>query len=164
MKPARMDSLILCAILGVLDACTTAGLASSPPLLTTSPVTQETLQMRASDRMFYWIEEARELHAMAGHREREAELMLTQTPGPAASKLVKHIRLLVHQLYQAADYADTQAKEAEREIPLDMLEQLHSALDDSVKADIKASAVTPAAGGASHKISARPMNCLALVE
>jgi len=84
--------------------------------------------MQSSDRMFYWLEEARELHAMASHRDREAELMLKKKPGPATNEFVKQMRQLTRRLHQAATYADAQAKEAEREILPDTIQQFHSAL------------------------------------
>jgi len=153
MKSTGMHSIGLCAVIGILDACTTSGLASSAVPSTALVVAQTTSQqMRASDRMFYWQEEALELHAMATHREREAELVLKNTPGPTTNEFVKRMRLLAHQLQEAAEYADAQAKEAEREIPPDMIQQLHSALDDSVTSDIKEIEAAPAVGGASHGI------------
>ena len=128
MKPRRMHLIPLCAVLGILDACSTISLASSPAPPTELSISQPASQMRASDRMFYWREEARELHAMAAHREREAELILKKTPGPATSEFVKQMRLLAHQLQEAAEYADAQAKEAERAIPPEVIRRLHSAL------------------------------------
>jgi len=129
MKSTGVRSISLCAVLGILDACTTSGLASSAAPSTATVVTQTTSQqMRASDRMFYWQEEARELHAMATQREREAELVLKNTPGPVANEFVKQMRLLVHQLQEAAEYANVQVKEAEWEIPSDMIQQFHSML------------------------------------
>jgi ethanolamine utilization microcompartment shell protein EutL len=84
--------------------------------------------MQAADRMFYWIEEARELHAMAAHREREAELVLKKMPGPSTTEFAKQMRVFIQQLQEAAAYADAQAQQAEREISPDMIRQLHSAL------------------------------------
>jgi molecular chaperone DnaK (HSP70) len=155
MKSIRMRSVSLCAVLGILDACTTSGLASSAaPSAGTVLAQTPSQQMRASDRMFYWQEEALELHAMATHRAREAELVLKNAPGPAMNEFVKRMRLLAHQLQEAAEYADAQAKEAEREILPAMIQQLHSALDTSVKADIKERDASPPVGGASHGHSA----------
>src|SRR5689334_16635742 len=128
MKLRRMHLIPLCAVLGILDACATIGQASSTAPLTEPPMMQPTSQLRASDRMFYWREEARELHAMATHRMREAELILKKRPGPATSEFVKQMRLFTHQLHEAAEYADAQAKEAERAIPPDVIQQFHSAL------------------------------------
>lgn len=85
-------------------------------------------QLRASDRMLYWMEEARELHTMAVHREREAELLVTQQPGPQTDEFVKQMRLFAHRLQEAAEYARGQAQEAEREIPPDMIKELQSAM------------------------------------
>ena len=82
-------------------------------------------QMSASDRILYWLEEARELHDMATHREREAELILMTGPGPSTNAFVKHMRVLAHQLDEVAQYADQQAKEAEAEISAEELRQLH---------------------------------------
>lgn len=128
MKPTGMRLIILCVVLGILAACTTNSPAP-PTAPSASPVvTQAPSQMRASDRMFYWQEEARELHAMATHRDREAELMLKKKPGPTTNEFVKQMRLLAHQLRQAATYADARAKEAEGEILPDMIKQFHSAL------------------------------------
>lgn len=128
MKPIGLRPIVLCAVLGILDVCTTNGLAQSTVSVTAPVETQTMPQMRASDRMFYWIEESRELHAMATHREREAELILKKKPGPATNEFVRRMHLLVHQLHQAADYAQVQAQEAEREIPPDILQELQSAL------------------------------------
>lgn len=128
MKPIGLHPIALCAVLGILDACTTNGLAQST-LPATVPIETPTMpQMRASDQMFYWIEESRELHAMATHREREAELILKKKPGLATNEFVRRMHLLVHQLHQAADYAQVQAQEAERDIPPDILHELQSAL------------------------------------
>ena len=128
MKPTGMCPTACYAMFAILTACTTSGPAPPTTSFPTPVVTQPTSQIRASDRMFYWREEARELHAMASHREREAELTLKKTPGPTTHEFVKQMQQLAHQLHQAAIYADAQAKEAEREIPHDMLRQFHSAL------------------------------------
>ncbi len=125
MKPSSMHFFTMWAILQILTACATNDSAPSTVPSTTSATTS---QMRSSDRMFYWLEEARELHAMASHRDREAELMLQNKPGPATNEFVKQMRQLTRRLHQAATYADVQAKEAEREIPPDMIQQFHSAL------------------------------------
>jgi len=128
MKPMGMCPVACYVMLGILTACTTSSPAPPTASSPTPVVTQPTPQIRASDRMFYWHEEAQELHTMAMHREREAELMLRKTPGPTTQEFVKHMRQLAHQLHQAATYADVQAKEAEREIPPGMIQQFHSAL------------------------------------
>ena len=128
MKPTGMCPTACYVVLGILTACTTNGPAPPTASFPTPVVTHPTLQIRASDRMFYWREEARELHAMATHRDREAELMLRKKPGSTTHEFVKQMQQLAHQLHQAATYADAQAKEAEREIPPDMLQQFHSAL------------------------------------
>ena len=59
-------------------------------------------------RFDYWREEAMELHSMAAHREREAEL-ISKKDG-SAEELVTHMRALARQLHAAADYADQQAQ------------------------------------------------------
>ena len=128
MKPTGMCPIAYYVVLGILTGCTTSGPAPPTASFPTPVVTQPTPQIRASDRMFYWREEARELRTMASHREREAELMLKTKPGPATHEFIKQMRQLAHQLHQAATYADAQAKEAEREVPPDMLQRLHSAL------------------------------------
>lgn len=128
MKPRGWHLITLCAALGILDACATNGLAQSTAPVTAAVVTQAMAQMRASDRMFYWREEARELHAMATHREREAELVLRKQSGLATDAFVTQMRLFAHRLHEAAEYADTQAKEAELEIPPDVIQRLQSAL------------------------------------
>ncbi|MFO0698159.1 MAG: hypothetical protein U0236_02935 [Nitrospira sp.] len=128
MKPAEIRSITLCVVLVLLDACTINGLAQSTAPPTVPVETHTTLQMRPSDRMFYWLEESRELHAMATHREREAELVLKKKPGPATDTFVTQMRLLAHQLHEAAEYADVRANEAEQEIPPNMIKRIRSAL------------------------------------
>ncbi len=128
MKPRGMHLFTLWAVVEILTACATNGPAPSIASSTVPVVTQTTSQMRSSDRMFYWREEARELHAMATHRDREAELILKKKPGPVTNEFVKQMRQLAHQLHQAATYADAQAEEAEREIPLGTIQQFHSTL------------------------------------
>ncbi len=128
MKPTGMCLIACYVVIGILTACTTSGSAPPTVFSPTPVVAQPTAQIRASDRMFYWREEARELHAMASHREREAELMSKTKPGPTTHEFVEQMQALAHQLHQAAAYADVQAEQAEREIPPDMLQQLHSAL------------------------------------
>lgn len=124
MNATEMHSITFCGVLGILTACTVNGWAQPAAPSTASAASQSASQMRASDRMFYWREEGRELHAMARHRERETELLLKKEPGPATDEFVKQMRLLAHQLEEAADYADGQAKKAAREIPSEMIEQL----------------------------------------
>ena len=125
MKPKTLRPAVLCTAIGILNACTTAGLSSSTAPMLESSVMQTKPQMRASDRILYWLEEARELHDMATHREREAELILMTGPGPSTNAFVKHMRVLAHQLNEVAQYADQQAKEAEAEISPEELQQLH---------------------------------------
>lgn len=128
MRPRGRHFLILWAVLDIFTACTANSLTPSAAPSTAPIVASTTSQMRSSDRMFYWREEAQELHAMAKHREREAELILKKKPGPATNEFVKQMRLLAHRLHEAAGYADAQAEEAEREILPDMIKQFHSAL------------------------------------
>lgn len=120
MKSMGLCSIVLCVVPGILDACTMNGRVQSPAS-TTIPVQTQTMptKMRASDRMFYWIEESRELHAMATHRVREAELVLKKEYGSVPSEFVQQMRLFAHKLLEAAEYADAKAKEAELEIPPD---------------------------------------------
>ncbi|QPD02997.1 MAG: hypothetical protein Nkreftii_000771 [Candidatus Nitrospira kreftii] len=128
MKPTSMHFIALCAVLGILDACSTTGPAYSSAPLRAPPMVQTAPQLRASDRMLYWIEEARELHTMATHREREAELVVKKQPGPETDEFVKQMRIFAHRLEKAAEYARVQAQEAEREIPPEMIMELQSAL------------------------------------
>ncbi len=127
MNAKDMLSIIFCGMLGILPACAMNGSAQPTAPSTEPAATQTVSQMRASDRMFYWREEGRELHAMARLRERETDLLLKTQPGPATTEFAKQMRLFAHQLEEAADYADTQAKNAAREIPPDMIQQLQSA-------------------------------------
>ena len=72
-------------------------------------------------RFDYWREEAMELHRMAAHREREADL-ISQKEG-SAEELVTHMRALARQLHAAAEYADQQAQEAQRQIQHAMIQE-----------------------------------------
>lgn len=126
MKPTDLRPLTLCMVFVLLNAYTINGLAQSTAPSTVPVVTQPRSQMGPSDRMFYWYEEARELRAMATHREREAELVMKKDPGPATDEFVKQMRLFARRLYEAAEYADTQAHEAEQEIPPDTNRQQYS--------------------------------------
>lgn len=131
MNAREMRLITFCGVLGVLTACTVHG-SAQPTTPSTVPVaTQSPAQMRASDRLFYWREEGRELHGMARHRERETELLLKTKPGPATNEFVKQMRLFAHQLEEAADYADMQAKKAAEEVSPDMIQQLPSSPDGS---------------------------------
>lgn len=105
MKMTRMFSIIFCSLCGVLDGCATGHSSSLPSTHQASATTEVTTELRPSDRMFYWCEEARELREMAKHREREAELVLKKYPGPGMDQFIQHMRLLAHQLEEAADYA-----------------------------------------------------------
>ena len=122
MKPPIMHVFTLCVVLLLLVACTMNSSAQSTTSSTNSVVRQTTPQMRPSDRMFYWYEEARELHSMATHREQEAELVLKKQPGPTTDEFVKQMRLFAHRLQEAAEYADAQAREAKREVSGDMIQ------------------------------------------
>jgi len=118
MTTTGVFPITLCAILGIFDTCTTTGLALSCEPSAAEVVTGTTSQqLRAADRMFYWREEARELHGMAKHREREADLVLKKNPGTTTNEFVEQMRSLAHQLHAAAKFADAKAREAEQEMP-----------------------------------------------
>jgi hypothetical protein len=65
-------------------------------------------------RFDYWQEEAMELHDMAARREREADLI--SKTDRTAGELVTHMRALARQLRAAAEYADEQAQETQRQV------------------------------------------------
>ena len=118
MRTTGIRPITLCVVLGLFNSCTTRNLAlSTAPSLEPAANQTTSRPIRASDRMFYWREEARELHEMANHREREAELVLKKQPGAATNEFVKQMRSLAHQLHAAAEYADAEARQAEQEVP-----------------------------------------------
>ena len=67
-------------------------------------------------RFDYWHEEATELHDMATRREREADVLSKRNEGASAEELVTRMRTLAKQLHAAAEYADEQAEEAQRQV------------------------------------------------
>jgi hypothetical protein len=81
---------------------------------------QAALWKEATDQMYYWREEARELHEMADRREREADLLSKTKQGAAALDAVARMRSLARQLRAAAEYSDAQAQEAQRQAPQEM--------------------------------------------
>lgn len=118
MRTTGMRPITLCVVLGLFDSCTTSDLAlSTAPSVAPAANQTASRPIRASDRMFYWREEARELHEMANHREREADLVSKKKPGAATNEFVKQMRSLAHRLNAAAEYADAQARQAEQEVP-----------------------------------------------
>ena len=64
----------------------------------------------------YWHEEATELHEMAARREREADVISKNKQESSAEGLVTRMRALARQLHAAAEYADKQAQEAQRQV------------------------------------------------
>jgi len=67
-------------------------------------------------RFDYWHEEATELHDMAARREREADVLSKRNDGASAEELVTRMRTLAKQLHAAAEYADEQSQEAQRQV------------------------------------------------
>jgi uncharacterized protein (DUF433 family) len=57
-----------------------------------------------------------ELHEMASRREREADVLSKIKEGDSAEELVARMRILAQQLHIAAEYADQQAQEAQRQV------------------------------------------------
>ncbi len=116
---SRMLSLCLCASLGMSGGCA----ASSPSTATRTSdraAMQTASSRHATDRVYYWREEARELHEMADRREREADLLSRSEQGTAAQDVVARMRSLAKQLRASAEYADEQAQEAQRQAPQEM--------------------------------------------
>ncbi len=68
-----------------------------------------------TNRLDYWREEAMELHDMARRREREADVLLKNQEGASAEELVKRMRTLAKHLHAAAEYADEQAQDTQRQ-------------------------------------------------
>ena len=68
-----------------------------------------------TNRLDYWREEAMELHDMARRREREADVLLKNQEGASAEELVKRMRMLAKHLHAAAEYADEQAQDTQRQ-------------------------------------------------
>ena len=63
----------------------------------------------------YWREEASELHEMAARREREAEVLSKNLQESSGEEFVTRMRALAKQLHAAAEYAEEQAHEAQRQ-------------------------------------------------
>ncbi len=108
------------AALGLLVGCAAGGPATPVRTSDATTMTQHSSPMRASDRMFYWREEARELHEMAERREREADVLSKGGPGTTANELAARMGSLAKQLRSAAEYADEQTQVAAREVPRGM--------------------------------------------
>ena len=66
-------------------------------------------------RFDYWHEEATELHEMAARRERDADVLSKNKQETSGEELVTRMRALAKQLHAAAEYADEQAQEAQRQ-------------------------------------------------
>jgi hypothetical protein len=109
-------------VLSLLVGCATSGSVTPARTPDAAAIAQASVRENATDRMFHWREEARELHEMADHREREADLLARGEHGPAQEEDAAHLRTLAKQLHAAADYADEQAREAQREIPHGMMQ------------------------------------------
>jgi len=101
----RISSLGLAA-LSLLTGCAPIRTFDAAP---TSAAEQQT------NRMFHWREEARELHEMADHREREAAVLSRGEQPSAPNDDAAHLRRLAQQLRAAAQYADEQAQDAQRQ-------------------------------------------------
>jgi len=108
--------------LSLLVGCAAGGPAVPERRSDATATAQPTSPMRASDRMFYWREEARELHDMANRREREADLLSGSGQETPANEVVVRMRSLAKQLRAAAEYADEQAQEAARQMPHGMVQ------------------------------------------
>ena len=66
-------------------------------------------------RLDYWLEEASELHEMATRREREADVLSKNKQETSGKEFVTRMRALAKQLHAAAEYAEDQAQEAQRQ-------------------------------------------------
>lgn len=66
-------------------------------------------------RFDYWSEEASELHEMATRREREADVLSKNKQETSGKEFVTRMRALAKQLHAAAEYAEDQAQEAQRQ-------------------------------------------------
>lgn len=107
--PAGFLSLVM------LVGCAVPGLNTKEPpdgtVSRSSPLSEE-----FAHQFDYWYEEATELHEMAARREREADVLSRNTQETSADELVTHMRALARQLHAAAEYADKQAQEAQRQV------------------------------------------------
>ena len=106
--PASSLSLVL--LVGCVVPASTKG-ASAEAVSTPGPSPAE-----ISHRFDYWNEEATELHEMAERREREADVLSKYQKESSAEELATRMRELAKQLHAAADYADEQAAEAQRQV------------------------------------------------
>lgn len=118
----RMLVIGMGAALSLLVGCAAGRPVSPEGSSDATAMTQPASPMRASDRMFYWREEARELHDMANRRDREADLLSRNGQATPANGVVARMRSLAQQLRAAAEYADEQAQEAAREVPHGMVQ------------------------------------------
>ena len=66
-------------------------------------------------RSDYWCEEASELHEMAARIEREADVLSKKKQETSGEEFVTRMRALAKQLHAAAEYAEEQAQEAQRQ-------------------------------------------------
>ncbi|HEV2173273.1 MAG TPA: hypothetical protein VGR71_06890 [Nitrospira sp.] len=99
----------------MLVGCGTPGLNTNrPPAETVSKPNPSPEEI--TNRLDYWHEEATELHDMAARREREADVLSKRQEGGSAEELVTRMRTLAKQLHAAAEYADEQAQEAQRQV------------------------------------------------
>ena len=87
--------------------------AKEPPAeaVSSSSLSPEEITHRSD----YWREEASELHEMAARREREADVLSKKKQETSGEEFVTHMRALAKQLHAAAEYAEEQAQEAQRE-------------------------------------------------
>jgi hypothetical protein len=103
----------------LLVGCAVSGLNTKEPpaeaVSRPSPSPEE-----LTHRFDYWYEEATELHEMAARREREADVLSKNKEGNSAEELVTRMRALAQQLHAAAEYAEEQAQEAQRQVPQEM--------------------------------------------
>jgi hypothetical protein len=66
-------------------------------------------------RSDYWREEASESHEMAAHREGEADVLSKKKQETLGEEFVTRMRAMAKQLHAAAEYAEEQAQEAQRQ-------------------------------------------------
>ena len=107
--PAGVLSLLM------LVGCAIPGLNTKEPpdrtVTRSSPSSEE-----IAHQFDYWHEEATELHEMAARREREADVISKNKQESSVEELVTHMRALARRLHAAAEYADNQALEAQRQV------------------------------------------------
>ena len=95
--------------------CVTPELNTNGPLAET--VSKASLsQEEITNRLDYWREEAIELHHMARRREHETDVLSKSRKGVSADGLIIRMRTLAQQLHAAAEYADEQARESQRQV------------------------------------------------